>query len=218
MNLNLLKQNLLALKENYERILRMPEISEGALNFVKIYDVILFTGKSRIDIRVAGKNVNGKSNNKTVKSWNSEKGKYLIIPASEYIQIFRLIKQIDRFMEVSPFIDCSSISYTKCISELRAKLLSEKHRIEELFRFKVDFNEYADVWLYKKQYKDGMLYQLRANAYNGKRKVAVKVPETKLNDIQQYISVYRSLKRLNKIEKSLSRITDVLDNNTEKTV
>lgn len=215
--LNSLKQNLLTLKESYERALRMPEVSESSLNFTKVYDVILFTGKNRIDIRIAGKNANGKTNNKTVKSWNLEKGKYLIIPASEYIQVFRLIKQIDKFMEVSPFVDCSSNNYVECVNELRRKLLSEKHRIEKLFKFEVDFNEYADVWLYKKQYKDGVLYQLRANAYNGKRKVAVKVPESRLDDIQQYIFVYRALKRLNKIEKSLLSIIDILDN-TEKTV
>jgi len=216
MSLKMLKENLLRLKESYERILRMPEVSEHSLNFTKIYDVILFIGKNRIDIRVAGKNNNGKTNNKTVKTWNLEKGRYLIIPASEYIQIFRLIKQIGRFEEVSPFTECSSNSYIECIKELKEKLLFEKHKIERLFEFEVDFSNYADVWLYKKQYKDGIFYQLRANAYDGKRKVAVKVSESKLDDIQRYINVYRALKRLSKIEKTLLSIIDILD--SEKNV
>lgn len=213
MDLLELKKNLITLKDNYEMMLRIPEISENALNFVKIYDVILFIGNKRIDIRVAGRNKRGKTNNKTIKSWSIEKGRYLIIPASEYIQIFRLIKQIDRFTEVSPFTECVSDDYVKCVEELNTKLLTEKHKIESLFGFSVDLKEYADVWLYKKQYKSGIFYQLRANAYNGKRKVAVKVPEAQLSDIQQYILVYRALKKLNKIRKTLSSIIDVLNAN-----
>jgi hypothetical protein len=213
--LNSLKQNLLGLKESYERILRI-EVSEDALNFIKIYDVILFIGKKRVDIRIAGKNVNGKTNNKTIKSWSLEKGRYLIMPASEYIQIFRLIRQIDRFIEVSPLVECSSNDYMECVNELMEKLFAEKHRIESLFKFSVDFNEYADVWLYRKQYKNGVFYQLRANAYNGKRKVAVKVPEARLDDIQPYISIYKALKRLNKVKKTLSSIIDILNTNEEK--
>jgi hypothetical protein len=210
MKLEKLKEDLTALKRSYEMMLRIPDVEQLPLKFEKVYDVILYEGKSRIDIRVAGKKSNGKVNNKTIKSWKKEKGRYLIMPITEYIYIYRLIRSIDRFLEVSPFADCSADDYTGCVDEIKKKLLKRKGEIESLLGFDVDFDKYADVWLYKAEYKDGIYIQLRANAYNGSRKVAVKVPEDKANILQEYVSVYRALKRLNKVEKLLLSVVDLI--------
>lgn len=205
-----LREELVALKGNYEMMLRIPNPDELPLKFDKIYDVILYEGKDRIDIRVAGRSLNGKVSNKTVKSWKKEKGKYLIMPTTEYIYIFRLIRAIDRFLEVSPYADCSTDSYVDCVKEIKEKLLKRKQEIESLLGFTVDFDRYADVWLYKAEYKDGTYIQLRANAYNGSRKVSVKVPEYKSDILQEYVAIYRALKRLNKVEKLLLSVVDLI--------
>jgi hypothetical protein len=205
-----LREELVDLKGSYEMMLRIPNVDELPLKFEKIYDVILYEGKNRIDIRVAGKSSGGKVNNKTVKSWKKEKGKYLIMPITEYVYIYRLIRSIDRFLEVSPYIDCTADSYVDCINEIREKLLKRKQEIESLLGFELDFDKYADVWMYKTEYKDGTYIQLRANAYNGSRKVAVKVPESKSEILQEYVSVYRALKRLKKVEKLLLSVVDLI--------
>jgi hypothetical protein len=58
--------------------------------------------------------------------------------------------------------------------------------------------------------KNGTYIQLRANAYNKSRKVVVKVPEDKANILQEYVSVYRALKRLKKVEKLLLSVVDLI--------
>jgi hypothetical protein len=181
-------------------MLRIPNDVSG---FVKVYDVILYAGEDRIDLRVAGRKADGKVNNKTVKSWKKEKGKYLIMPITEYIYVYRLIKAIDKFLDISPITDCLSDDYIDCIDEIKEKLLERKQEIENLLGFNVDFNKYADVWLYKNT-------QLRANGYDSSRKVAVKVPEYKADILQEYIAVYRGLKRLRKIERLMLRVVDMV--------
>ena len=204
-----LKEKLVDLKRSYEMMLRIPNVDELPLNFEKVYDVILYEGKDRIDIRVAG--ISGrKVNNKTIKSWKRDKGRYLIIPITEYIHIYRLIRALCRFLEVSPITDCSADNYIDCASEIKKKLFKRKQEIEEQLGFEVDFNKYADVWLYRAEYKDGTYIQLRANAYDNSRKVVVKVPEYKQNVLQEYVVVYRALKRLNKVEKLLLSVVDLI--------
>jgi hypothetical protein len=239
-----LRDELVTLKGSYEMMLRIPNIDELPLKFDKVYDVILYEGKDRIDIRVAGRTAERKVNNKTIKSWKKEKGRYLIMPITEYIYLFRLIRSIDRFVEVSPYTDCSfntrstsnvqRPTYADCIDEIKKKLLKRKQEIEERLGFEVDFDKYADVWLYKVEYKDGTYIQLRANAYDGSRKVAVKVPEYNVrretlnvepspneetirrtshvtrHPLQEYVAVYRALKRLNKVEKLLLSVVDLI--------
>jgi hypothetical protein len=226
-----LREELVNLKGSYEMMLRIPNVDELPLKFEKIYDVILYEGKDRIDIRVAGRSSDGKVSNKTVKSWKKEKGKYLIMPITEYIYIYRLIRSIDRFLEVSPYSDCSADDYIGCVKEIKEKLWKRKQEIESLLGFTVDFDKYADVWLYKAEYKDGTYTQLRANAYDGSRKVAVKVPEYNVrretsdvrrekttrhsslvtrHPLQEYVSVYRALKRLSKVEKLLLSVVDLI--------
>jgi len=226
-----LREELVNLKGSYEMMLRIPNVDELPLKFEKIYDVILYEGKDRIDIRVAGRTSDGKVSNKTVKSWKKEKGKYLIMPITEYVYIFRLIRSIDRFLEVSPYTDCFADNYTDCVKEIKEKLWKRKQEIESLLGFEVDFDKYADVWLYKTEYKDGTYIQLRANAYDGSRKVAVKVPEYNVRSetfnvrrekttrrtshvarhpLQEYVSVYRALKRLSKVEKLLLSVVDLI--------
>jgi len=205
-----LRDELVGLKGNYEMMLRIPNVDELPLKFEKVYDVILYEGKNRIDIRVAGRTANGKVNNKTVKSWKKEKGKYLIMPITEYVYIFRLIKAIGRFLEVSPYAGCSADNYVDCVKEIKEKLMRRKSEIERQLGFDVDFDKYADVWLYRAEYRDGTYVQLRANAYKGSRKVAVKVPEYKDDVLQEYVAVYRALKRLDKVEKLLLSVVDLI--------
>jgi len=205
-----LRDELVGLKGNYEMMLRIPNVDELPLKFEKLYDVILYEGKDRIDIRVAGRTANGRVNNKTVKSWKREKGKYLIMPITEYVYIFRLIKAIGRFLEVSPYAGCFADNYVDCVKEIKEKLIRRKKEIERQLGFDVDFDKYADVWLYKVEYKDGIYVQLRANAYEGSRKVAVKVPEYKDEVLQEYVAVYRALKRLSKVERLLLSVVDLI--------
>jgi len=205
-----LRDELVGLKGNYEMMLRIPNVDELPLKFERVYDVILYEGKDRIDIRVAGRTANGRVNNKTVKSWKREKGKYLIMPITEYVYIFRLIKAIGRFLEVSPYAGCSADNYVDCVKEIKEKLMRRKSEIERQLGFDVDFDKYADVWLYRAEYRDGTYVQLRANAYKGSRKVAVKVPEYKDDVLQEYVAVYRALKRLSKVEKLLLSVVDLI--------
>jgi hypothetical protein len=205
-----LREELVNLKGNYEMMLRIPNPNELPLKFDKIYDVILYEGSDRIDIRVAGRTSDGKVSNKTIKSWKKEKGKYLIMPITEYVYIYRLIRDIDRFLEVSPYADCFADNYVDCVKEIREKLWRRKQEIESLLRFTVNFDKYADVWLYNVEYKDGVYTQLRANAYDSSRKVAVKVPEYRSDILQEYVSVYRALKRLSKVEKLLLSVVDLI--------
>ncbi len=205
-----LRDELVGLKGNYEMMLRIPNVDELPLKFERVYDVILYEGKNRIDIRVAGRTANGRVNNKTVKSWKKEKGKYLIMPITEYVYIFRLIKAIGRFLEVSPYAGCSADNYVDCVKEIKEKLMRRKSEIERQLGFDVDFDKYADVWLYRAEYRDGTYVQLRANAYKGSRKVAVKVPEYKDDVLQEYVAVYRALKRLDKVEKLLLSVVDLI--------
>lgn len=207
-----LKKKLADLKKSYEMMLRVPNADELPLKFEKVYDLMLYEGKSRIDLRVAGRTSTGKVNNKTVKSWNKEKAKYLLIPLTEYVYIYRLLRDINRFLEISPYADCSSDNYIDCVKQLKEKLWKRKQEIENLLGFDVDFNKYADVWLYK---KDGAYIQLRANAYDKSRKVAVKVSEYKADILKEYVAVYRALKRLNKVEKLLLSIVDLIRDKEE---